>query len=421
MTVSTTRFFHNNSELFNTLNSELKSLQSQAGTGEAELKLGANVGDISKLSAAEEKKSETNQLLSNSKRVQSDIQVLDLAFERMQNLLVRLQELAVESANDTLLPEERQRFIYEADMIKSELLDVANQQDNFGNSLFGGISGIEKPFEINSVGDVQYNGSSLARELQVTPGLSVKQNLSGLDVFQAVKNENGAFSVFEVVDDLIESLGGELNSGQTSNLFNSTSSVVLKFPNSGPEADISFKMEVDEKIVEISETVYGNDFSHLANVINASTAETGLSASFDGENQLTLTGTGQNLFVKDFEYDGDFSQEPKIEVLDVVDGKSLDLISVNNLQNSVITGKITDSFEHFASKRAEISASARRAQDAEIFAQDLIITLEENISEIRDADLASILTELEFLMTQKDAAQATFTRITSRSLFDLLG
>ena len=69
MTVSTTRFFNNNSELFNTLNSELKSLQSQAGSGEAELKLGANVGDISKLSAAEEKKSETNQLLSNSKRV----------------------------------------------------------------------------------------------------------------------------------------------------------------------------------------------------------------------------------------------------------------------------------------------------------------------------------------------------------------
>ena len=156
MTVSTTRFFNNNSELFNTLNSELKSLQSQAGSGEAELKLGANVGDISKLSAAEEKKSETNQLLSNSKRVQSDLQILDLAFERMQNLLVRLQELAVESANDTLLPEERKRFIYEADMIKSELLKVANQQDNFGNSLFGGVSGKENPFEINSFGKIEY-------------------------------------------------------------------------------------------------------------------------------------------------------------------------------------------------------------------------------------------------------------------------
>ena len=421
MTVSTTRFFNNNSELFNTLNSELKSLQSQAGSGEAELKLGANVGDISKLSAAEEKKSETNQLLSNSKRVQSDLQILDLAFERMQNLLVRLQELAVESANDTLLPEERKRFIYEADMIKSELLKVANQQDNFGNSLFGGVSGKENPFEINSFGKVEYKGSTLARELQVTPGLSVKQNLSGLDVFQTVNSGDGNFSVFEVVDDLIESLDGELNSGQTSNLFANASSLTLKLPNSGPEAGISFTMEVDDKIIEINQTVYGNDFTGIANAINSLTAQTGLSASFDGENQLTLSGTAQNLYLKNFEYTGEFSSEPEIQVLDGLNGNHLDTITVHKLQNTVIKGKITDSFEHFASKRAEISASARRAQDAEIFAQDLIITLEEDISEIRDADLASILTQLEFLMTQKEAAQATFTRITSRSLFDLLG
>ncbi len=330
MTVSTTRFFNNNSELFNTLNSELKSLQSQAGSGEAELKLGANVGDISKLSAAEEKKSETNQLLSNSKRVQSDLQILDLAFERMQNL-------------------------------------------------------------------------------------------SGLDVFQTVNSGDGNFSVFEVVDDLIESLDGELNSGQTSNLFANASSLTLKLPNGGPEAGISFTMEVDDKIIEINQTVYGNDFTGIANAINSLTAQTGLSASFDGENQLTLSGTAQNLYLNNFEYTGEFSSEPEIQVLDGLNGNHLDTLTVHKLQNTVITGKITDSFEHFASKRAEISASARRAQDAEIFAQDLIITLEEDISEIRDADLASILTQLEFLMTQKEAAQATFTRITSRSLFDLLG
>ena len=66
MTIGTTRFFGNNSELFSKLNSELQSLQTQAGTGKTELKLANNIGDISKLSAAEEKKSETNQLLSNS-------------------------------------------------------------------------------------------------------------------------------------------------------------------------------------------------------------------------------------------------------------------------------------------------------------------------------------------------------------------
>ena len=176
MTIGTTRFFGNNSELFSKLNTELQSLQTQAGTGKAELKLANNIEDISKLSAAEEKKSETNQLLSNSQRAQTDLEVMDVAFERLQNLLVRLQELAVESANDTLTPDERERFVGEASMIKSELIDVANQKDNFDNSLFGGVSGAAKPFQQDANGKVNYSGSSLAKEIQVTPGLAVRQN-----------------------------------------------------------------------------------------------------------------------------------------------------------------------------------------------------------------------------------------------------
>ena len=78
--------------------------------------------------------------------MQTDLEVMDVAFERLQNLLVRLQELAVESSNDTLTPEERERFVIEASMIKTELVDVANQKDNFDNSLFGGVSGVAKPF-----------------------------------------------------------------------------------------------------------------------------------------------------------------------------------------------------------------------------------------------------------------------------------
>jgi flagellin-like hook-associated protein FlgL len=45
----------------------------------------------------------------------------------------------------------------------------------------------------------------------------------------------------------------------------------------------------------------------------------------------------------------------------------------------------------------EVGASSRRAQENEAAAQDILLTLEENMSEIRDADLASLLTQLEFL------------------------
>ena len=420
MTIGTTRFFGNNSELFSKLNSELQSLQTQAGTGKAELKLANNIGDISKLSAAEEKKSETNQLLSNSQRAQTDLEVMDVAFERLQNLLVRLQELAVESANDTLTPDERERFVGEASMIKSELVDVANQKDNFGNSLFGGVSGADKPFQLSANGQVTYSGSSLAKEIQVTPGLAVKQNFSGLEVFQKINGSDGDFSVFEAVDDLIASLKIDLNSGRSSNLFVNSQSATIKMPNTGPKANMSFQIQAGEKIINISQDVYGNDFSGLVASINSQTVTTGLSASFNGNNQLVLSGNFNELKISDFKYTGEVVADPSIQVINPSDGSIKENIAQKEFQSETIRNKITDAFEHFATKRAEVSAAARRAQDAEVSAQDILLVLEEDISEIKDADLASILTQLEFLMTQKDAAQATFTRVTSKSLFDFL-
>ena len=420
MTIGTTRFFGNNSELFSKLNSELQSLQTQAGTGKTELKLANNIGDISKLSAAEEKKSETNQLLSNSQRAQTDLEVMDVAFERLQNLLVRLQELAVESANDTLTPVERERFVGEASMIKSELVDVANQKDNFGNSLFGGVSGVDKPFHLSANGQVNYSGSSLAKEIQVTPGLAVKQNFSGLEVFQKINESDGDFSVFEVVDDLIASLKIDLNSGISSNLFVNSQSATIKMPNTGPKANMSFQIQAGEKIININQDVYGNDFSGLVASINSQTVTTGLTASFNGNNQLVLSGNFNELKISDFKYTGEAVADPSIQVINPSDGSIKENIAQKELQSETIRNKITDAFEHFATKRAEVSAAARRAQDAEVSAQDILLVLEEDISEIKDADLASILTQLEFLMTQKDAAQATFTRVTSKSLFDFL-
>ena len=420
MTIGTTRFFGNNSELFSKLNTDLQSLQTQAGTGKAELKLANNIEDISKLSAAEEKKSETNQLLSNSQRAQTDLEVMDVAFERLQNLLVRLQELAVESANDTLTPDERERFVVEASMIKSELIDVANQKDNFDNSLFGGVSGVGKPFEQDASGKVNYSGSSLEKEIQVTPGLAVRQNFSGLEVFQKINGSDSDFSVFEVVDDLIESLKIDLNSGKSSNLFKDAQTTTIKFPNTGPQSHIALTIEAGEKTINLSQDIFGNDFSALASSINNSTLETGLTATFSGDNELVLTGNINQLTISDFVYTGDAAADPNIAVINPDDGTTTEYIAQKNLQSEIIRSKITDAFEHFATKRSEVSAAARRAQSAEVSAQDILLVLEEDISEIKDADLASILTQLEFLMTQKDAAQATFTRVTSKSLFDFL-
>ena len=422
MTIGTPRLHQQNVELFAKLNQEMKSIQSQVGSGKADLKLSENLHEIAKLSAAEEKIVETNQFMENSKRAITELEFLDVALDRLQNLTVNLQEIAVESGNDVLSTKERARFVNDVERLKKEILDIANMNDSFGNSLFGGVSGEEKPFSIDSKGTVSYVGSALAREVKVSPSLHVRQNFAGNSLFENISSENGKISVFEVIDDLAESLKNDLNSGNSSNLLSNGTAVDLVFPSSGSEGKIEFNLDTGGDKNKISSTIYGNDYSPIVTQINSLTASTGISASIVDGNKIRLQGSMErlhlsNLVVSDYDPSKSFIGVIK----DTSSSTVVEKIAENRLQNGTISTKINDIFNTFATARAEVGASSRRAQENETAAQDILLTIEEDVSDIRDADLASLLTQLEFLMTNKEAAQATFTRITSKSLFDFLG
>jgi len=421
MTIGTTRFFQNNSELFSRLNEDLKSLQSQAGSGKADLKLSENFRDVAKLSAADEMRSQTKQFIANSGRVQTDLETLDLAMDRLQNVLIRLQEVSVESSNDVLLTEERQRFISEAKMLKDEIFEIANQSDSFGNSLFGGVSGKSLPFEMAGNGKVSFVGSAMAKQISVSNGLSVMQNFSGADIFQNAEGPNGRFSVFELVDDLIKSLSVDLSSTVSTNLLKSANSAVVELPDTGPDAEISLTLATAAGDTSFSASIYGNDYSAFVTHINSKTATSGITATYLGGNRVSLQATSSELKVTNFTQNGMTDPNSSLKVLDPNTLATIETIAQNKINFGDISARITDAFEHFATKRAEVSAASRRAQDAEEANMDILVGLEEDIADIEDADLAALLTRIEMLMTQKEAAQATFTRITSKSLFDFLG
>lgn len=422
MTIGTPRLHQQNVELFARLNQELKSLQGQVGSGKADLKLSENLYDISKLSAAEERKSETNQYMQNAKRATKDLEFLDVALDRLQNLTVNLQELVVDSSSDMLSQTERERFILDAQSLKKEIFDLANQNDSFGNSLFGGHSGSKSPFAMDNNGSVSYVGSALKREVKVSPSLYVQQNFAGNELFNNISDGVEKTSIFKLVDDFIFSLENDLNSGYSSNLFSDGGSVDLVFPGSGAEADFEFVLKTGNTENKIEATIYGNDYSQIVDQINALTGSTGISASTVSGNRIRLQGSAEQLNLSNFDVSNFDSEKSYIGVIkDISSSDVVERINHERLQIGSINDKIKDAFEQFSTARAQVGASSRIAQDNEAAAQDILVTLEEDMSKIRDADLASLLTQLEFLMTNKEAAQATFTRITSKSLFDFLG
>jgi flagellin-like hook-associated protein FlgL len=268
---------------------------------------------------------------------------------------------------------------------------------------------------------VQYQGSGIAKETRISSGLSVQNNFAGSEVFQNIDGSSGTFSVFELIDNMITSLENPTNSFQFETSLKNGNSEILTLPETGQEAEISFSVNVDGTTQSISSTIYSNDYSSLVQELNDNFAATGLQAVLSNHNQITLSGSVGSVKIGGYEFKGETDDNHPILFGTGSLSSDFRMLLQEKHGFSSISENITNLFEHFASKRAEVSQSFRRTEETYTNNQDLLISLEEDMSSTRDADMAKILTQIEFLMTKKEAAQATFTRISAKSLFDYLG
>ena len=422
MAITTAGFYQKNIDLFSRLNKDVSDIQVQVSTGKKTLSLKHDVQDIALLNASEEHKQETTQFNSNAGRVISDLERIDISFEQLQNAAVRLKELHVESSNGFLTPGERKLFQLEITGIKNEILSIANGQDALGNGYFSGVSTEEQPFKVSNFGDVSYSGSAVEKSIQISRDSHLRQNFSGNEVFLSANSASGNFSIFDAIDEFSQSLNYDISSGISSNLLSDGNSVDVVFPISGQANQYKFEMVADGTAYEIEANVYGNDFNGFVAEINSNTASTGITAAVSADNKISFSGAGVELKITNFSSDLPSASDQSIRVQRGIGSNVNDeVILPRSLSNPVVQNKLHDVFEHFISMRTELGVAANTAQNFVESTQNTLVDLNEDISEISDADMAELLTKLQGLLTNKEAAQATFSRLSSRNLFDFLG
>ena len=422
MTITTAGFYQKNIDLFSRLNKDVNDIQVEVSTGKKSLSLKHDVQDIALLNASKEHIQETTQFNSNAERVISDLERIDISFEQLQNAAVRLKELHVESSNGFLTPGERKLFQLEITGIKNEILSIANGQDALGNGYFSGVSTEEQPFKVSNFGDVSYSGSAVEKSIQVSRDSHLRQNFSGNEVFLSANSASGNFSIFDAIDEFSQSLNYDISSGISSNLLSDGNSVDVVFPISGQANQYKFEMVADGTAYEIEANVYGNDFNGFVAEINSNTASTGITAAVSADNKISFSGAGVELKITNFSSDLPSASDQSIRVQKGIGSNVNDeVILPRSLSNPVVQNKLHDVFEHFISMRTELGVAANTAQNFVESTQNTLVDLNEDISEISDADMAELLTKLQGLLTNKEAAQATFSRLSSRNLFDFLG
>ena len=422
MVISTSGIYQRNIDNFARQSAEINNIQAQASTGKKDLSLAENLIEIDNLNAAEDHKIQTMQFNKNATMVSSRMNEIDSVFDQLHNVTSRLLELQTQAGSAFLSDENRKLFGIEAAGIKTELFQLANQVDSKGNGIFSGLSGERSPFELDNNGLITYNGSGANKSLQVSHDSHLRQNFAGDDVFLNLGTDNNKFSVFDAVDNFVDSMNFPLGADVSGNLFSDGNSIELAFPEAGNASKFKFDFLAGGSSYTIDTSVYGNDYTALATAINTHTAGSGVTASSDGTNKITLTSITADVKIENYSTDLGPNISKSIGIRKTIGlPRNDDYVVPHKLKNSELGVQFTKILEQFNKHQQDLSVTAKTANNYVDSTQETIVALTEDISVIENADMAALLTKLQQLLTSKEAAQATFTRVTSQNLFDFLG
>ena len=135
----------------------------------------------------------------------------ETALDGVSNVLTRLKELAIQAANDTYGPKDREIIAIEMQGLQEDLLSFANTRDANGAYLFSGSRVFTPPFERQADGEVVYQGDETINLVEVGDQRQLRANRTGTQVFDRVVRTNpdgtqSGVSFFQSVQDLVNAV-----------------------------------------------------------------------------------------------------------------------------------------------------------------------------------------------------------------------
>ncbi len=142
------------------------------------------------------------------KMVGNRLQAEESALNGVSTLMLRMKELTIQSANDTMGAEDKKVLATEMQGLRDQILSLANTKDTSGNYIFAGSRVQTPPFVADAKGRPVYQGDQTQMRVPVGDQRTVLLNRSGTETFTSVlrtneKGESTAVGFFQVIDEVI--------------------------------------------------------------------------------------------------------------------------------------------------------------------------------------------------------------------------
>lgn len=337
----------------------------------------------------------------NSNLIENRLNYEEQSLADATALLQSARDLALQGASATLGASERRMLANNVRQHLAGMMDVANRDDGNGEYLFAGTSTATRPF-VQAATGVNYQGDLTNRQIRISSTQSLADGHSGADVFMNIAERNGLFRTTVTAGN---SGTGSIDVGSISN---PTAWVADNYT-------LQFTTATDWQVVD--------DTTPVANVIASGAGFTsGQSISFLGIT-VAITGTPAA--------NDSFSIQPaqRTDVFAMLEDLAVTLeggaatggsVPVFNARIAAAITNIDQALERVVSVRADVGSRLSAIDQAAATREDEAIDIQSLLSDLRDVDYASAISQLNQQYAGLQAAQAAYTRIAQLSLFDYL-
>lgn len=200
--------------LFDRATERMGAIQNKLATTQAQMAVGKQ---ILSPSTAPDQAAAIQRLKGEVQRQDSHTRSLEVAMRRYtaeetalsasNDILIRMKELGIQAANDTLAPDDRKAIGMEMKALRDQLLSLGNTRDDSGNYLFSGTRVNTPAFAEDANGKVIYAGDQTQTRIPAGVERTVQFTRAGTDVFSRVVRDNGqAVGFFDALDQMIEGI-----------------------------------------------------------------------------------------------------------------------------------------------------------------------------------------------------------------------
>ncbi len=412
MRISTQQIFTNAVSQMQQGQSELAQTQERIASGKQLLRPSDDPVAAAQILKLEREISRSDKFDGNIDVSQRRLQLEELTLNQIDTAADRLRELTVQAGSATLSSADRSSIANEVSGLQDMMLSLMNTQDVQGEYLFAGSQGGTQPFVRNNDGSFSYQGDDNQRFIQIGAELQIASTDAGAELFQVIADDIGvrplgaaadvaalSVSVTDPSDGVFQAFS-ELNGDVTLNITNISAGVPGSYDYQLLDSAGNSLTGPTTAAVGTPVEFGGLSFDYTGSVPAADLGPVKLRAQQD---QHSLLQTAETLITALQTPITDQASRDAFRATLVKVGDELDVAKEGSLKAITQLGSRLNTLD-----------SAREVN------ADFKLFTETTLSQLEDLDYAAAISEFSLQELALQASQATFSRVSSLSLFNYL-